>query len=620
MRVFDLSCVLRRFFGHPLFYEDLNVTIPFYEFCFRFTLCFMKVFGCLLSSMRPYRGGSSCRLVVDQGGLYICSPIAAGFHLNDLLRNHFFSSTAFENVTGSAAMSADDSDFDKVQWQAIADENARDAMKKFPKAVLACECMWREVKARANRKGVNASGRFRWRVDFGRFRGEAEVATELCNIKKQGVPLPPGWKTALQLPDMIYIADKAVKATGARSGISDLTCTVLGTPRNDFVGNGIVQTSVVQHEGASIDVLLCARINGDRWVCHRGRHGREEREEDPFPFDGFLECEAIPGAGLSAGSADDLFPSDEDPTDLSKSAETDPQAWAEAVAVAEAKAAIAQSNAVDRVLFDPAQLTRSFENNPFSWGVDSRRQDIFALWSWRAGDGVRRGLSRTLLQHVITRGLVTPPNDFADSDSELLRRLEDAADRASLNTKAPCAYLGLSIAGGRYEKNPKKWPSNKCPKSRKNLVKVTFEWRHVRRDDEPHRVDVRVDHAVKHGIPYCPLSSSAPSNLVFSLGFLETVATSKREGIEFKGVCFESDRAEIVLQLPDAGVDIQAENKTNQIRIPIYYISFVRQEEPLYWTLPDGRCECWSLRELANAPDDVLADEDTEEAFTILAN
>ena len=58
-------------------------------------------------------------------------------------------------------MSADDSDFDKVQWQAIADENVRNATKTFPKTVLACEFLGREVGTQGNRKGVKACGLFR---------------------------------------------------------------------------------------------------------------------------------------------------------------------------------------------------------------------------------------------------------------------------------------------------------------------------------------------------------------------------------------------------------------------------------------------------------------------------
>ena len=172
-------------------------------------------------------------------------------------------------------MSAADADaFDPGEMRAIADEAARDAANKYPKAVFACEFLKPEGKQR----GIY-SGSFRWRVELGGFRAEANVVVRLDHVGNTGILLPTGWKTALQLPDLTSVADEAVKATGARSGISDLTCTLLGMPRNnDVVRGGIVQTAVVQHKGAAIDVLLCARINGDRWVCHRGNDAREKRQ------------------------------------------------------------------------------------------------------------------------------------------------------------------------------------------------------------------------------------------------------------------------------------------------------------------------------------------------------
>ena len=35
----------------------------------------------------------------------------------------------------------------------------------------------------------------------------------------------------------------------------------------------------------------------------------------------------------------------------------------------------------------------------------------------------------------------------------------------------------------------------------------------------------------------------------------------------------------------------------------------------MYWTLPDGRCVCWTAREMANAREDQLADKDSAAAY-----
>ena len=83
---------------------------------------------------------------------------------------------------------------------------------------------------------------------------------------------------------------------------------------------------------------------------------------------------------------------------------------------------------------------------------------------------------------------------------------------------------------------------------------------------------------------------------------MRSVAANVHPGVQFKGTAYDQERAAIVEQLPHEGVDVQ--------------------DEPLYWVLPDGRCECWSVRKLQEAqPDELLhASEDTlEEAYTAVA-
>ena len=70
---------------------------------------------------------------------------------------------------------------------------------------------------------------------------------------------------------------------------------------------------------------------------------------------------------------------------------------------------------------------------------------------------------------------------------------------------------------------------------------------------------------------------------------MHAVAANVHSGIQYKGIAFGQERAQILLQVPRDGLDIQ--------------------EEPVYWVLPDGRCECWSVSELAEARDDELHQE-----------
>ena len=83
---------------------------------------------------------------------------------------------------------------------------------------------------------------------------------------------------------------------------------------------------------------------------------------------------------------------------------------------------------------------------------------------------------------------------------------------------------------------------------------------------EKHRVVVRADNALDRGIPLCPLDKSVQSGLRFSIEFMDAVAETRRAvmifegsadkkaaGIKFKGIVFDSQKPEIVHQLPDGG-------------------------------------------------------------------
>ena len=96
----------------------------------------------------------------------------------------------------------------------------------------------------------------------------------------------------------------------------------------------------------------------------------------------------------------------------------------------------------------------------------------------------------------------------------------------------------------------------------------------------------------KRPVPGHPLKSSAPSHLTFSVDFMSALASNVNENIEFKGVAFDGERPQLMVQLPNDGIDIQ--------------------DEAVHWTLPDGRCVCMSARQLADLQEDQLVADDTE--------
>eukprot|EP00973_Karenia_brevis_P072856 10117823-Karenia_brevis.AAC.1 len=81
---------------------------------------------------------------------------------------------------------------------------------------------------------------------------------------------------------------------------------------------------------------------------------------------------------------------------------------------------------------------------------------------------------------------------------------------------------------------------------------------------------------------------------------LDFHAKNVHEGIMFSGIALAGDDVQILPQLPDGGVNVH--------------------EKPVLWTLPDGRCESWSARDLANLQDDQLAHKDSAEEYRAVAN
>ena len=80
---------------------------------------------------------------------------------------------------------------------------------------------------------------------------------------------------------------------------------------------------------------------------------------------------------------------------------------------------------------------------------------------------------------------------------------------------------------------------------------------------------------------------------------MNAVAGNVKDGIVFKGIAYEGERSHVVPHLPQGGIDLQ--------------------DSPVYWALPDGTLVCWSVRRLAEATEDMLAEESSEEAYRSVA-
>ena len=186
----------------------------------------------------------------------------------------------------------------------------------------------------------------------------------------------------------------------------------------------------------------------------------------------------------------------------------------------------------------------------------------------------------------------------AESDENLWKRFQDIAENEMTLRRERCVYLGIWLGRDLYEKDPSKWPrSSGATKST-----VYYEWTDVRsRCGAPYRSSICAHDLLHHArsVPKCPLSTSAPSGLVFTAEFAEALGKLVHEELYFKGIAFEADAAKIAPQLPNGGVDCQ--------------------DMQIYWVFPDGRCVSKSLREISNLRDDDLAHQDSHDAYLAVA-
>jgi hypothetical protein len=132
------------------------------------------------------------------------------------------------------------------------------------------------------------------------------------------------------------------------------------------------------------------------------------------------------------------------------------------------------------------------------------------------------------------------------------------ADVETRTSKSPCRYLGLRL-GDTYEPDPQLWPPEALGE-RKSHASVVYEWAHVTAGGKHHTVTCRINNILGGGqrVPLNPLRVY-PSGLTLDIEFFHQVGANVREGVFFKGIAYESDRPDIIAEVPNNGRDVQGE-------------------------------------------------------------
>ena len=107
------------------------------------------------------------------------------------------------------------------------------------------------------------------------------------------VPYPSSWSTVVPLVAALpsAIGDSTSKAAMV-SNNANVRCQVLGAPKDlatldSLSGAPVSVVHLTTPQGTRQDHLLCARVDGDTWICHPGTTCRDGAlfTDDPFKED-----------------------------------------------------------------------------------------------------------------------------------------------------------------------------------------------------------------------------------------------------------------------------------------------------------------------------------------------
>ena len=441
---------------------------------------------------------------------------------------------------------------------------------------------------------------FEWRAHSDSVDETLVVRTRFDHAVTRGVKPPVGWERAATI-DMPDLTEKSDAKLLAANDLAEVHCKVLGILKTAPASTGqlfaVGGTVTLEHRsGARVAYILAAYIRDDKWFAHRGSFGENMMLDDDCPF----HKEDLVVVDVLRDAVEEpphkvyrkvRAPVHVREVTLRETASGRAENWSLCVAHAHFRAEEIAAHELGRDVDDGAVAAQCFDTSPWHWGAAEK---VWILCRWKSQSGARSSaLYETRLDHTLARG-IPGPADMQVDDNMLFERLRGVAEVEQERTKVSCKYLGLDNGTG-FAQHPKDWPGGDW-KSQRNVV---FEWTGVVQcaNQQPLRTSSRADNLISNGrsLGANPLARDAPSNLVFSIEFAQAVADNVKPGTKFKGISFESERPEIIEQLPFGGRDIQ--------------------DEPLLWVLPDGSHTWLSLRELASSNPEELCSKDTEDAY-----
>ena len=282
--------------------------------------------------------------------------------------------------------------------------------------------------------------KFRWRIQHGVYDAAAEVEVLCHNIVNKGVPLPEHWHTAMQCLAVSDIANSSArKVCDAR--FTDVCCVLLGQAAAKFGSHEKVGQSIaLTVNGERIVFLLCAHVENNDWLCHRGSFVEGALAASPF-HEHDLVCKDIVKDAWKAAVNKRLRSSGQWAALKSLVGHPPDYSWTQLVAVAHFKAEEMKA-ARQGIALDVRKTAAGFESNPFLWEADGNwmsQASVTFLWSWAEEAGTHTyDLQHPAAGKVLKRG-VPVPNTLREANVDVYNRSWGPTTPQTFSASKPCS-------------------------------------------------------------------------------------------------------------------------------------------------------------------------------------
>ena len=127
---------------------------------------------------------------------------------------------------------------------------------------------------------------FRWHFKGAGYEETCDITARCNSVAEREVPFPDTWQTAVQCLSLDQIAEKSARNVREQEpSLTEVQCQVLGQVKPipsvvDAASPSPGKSVALSVNGSRVVYLLCAHVEGESWLCHRGTFADGELDKD----------------------------------------------------------------------------------------------------------------------------------------------------------------------------------------------------------------------------------------------------------------------------------------------------------------------------------------------------